>query len=57
MDLSLLQDSLSDFATLGKNLGAAFTGVPELLLSIVEFFNSFGDNTETTSDAANNLSS
>lgn len=57
MDLSLLKDSLSDFATLGKNLGPALKNIPELLLDIIAFFQGFGDNVDDTSDAAGNLSS
>ncbi|EEW51116.1 hypothetical protein HMPREF0290_0310 [Corynebacterium efficiens YS-314] len=57
MDLSLLKDSLSDFATLGKNLGPALQGIPTLLNSIIAFFQNFGDLAETTGDAAGNLSS
>lgn len=57
MDLSLLKDNLSDFATLGKNLGPALQNIPTLLNAIVSFFTNFGDLTETTGDAAGNLSS
>lgn len=57
MDLSLLKDNLSDFATFGKNVGAAFQGIPTLLTSFLEFFDNFGDNTEETSDAVDNFSS
>lgn len=48
MDLSLLQDSFSDFATFGKNVGIVFKNIPELLLDVLGFFDNFGDNTETT---------
>ena len=57
MDLSLLKDNLSDFATLGKNLGPALKNIPELLIDIVNFFTNFGDLAETTGDTAGNLSS
>ena len=57
MDLSLLKDSLSDFATLGKNLGPALQNIPGLLTSIINFLQGFGDNAETTGEAAGNLSS
>ena len=50
MDLSLLKDSLSDFATLGKNLGPALQNIPALLTGIINFFQNFGDNTDTTGD-------
>ncbi len=48
MDLSLLQDSLSDFATFGKNVGTAFQDIPAVLLSIVNFIDNFGDLTDAT---------
>ena len=57
MDLSLLKDNLSDFATLGKNLGPALQNIPTLLTSIINFFTNFGDLAETTGDTAGNLSS
>ena len=57
MDLSLLKDSLSDFATLGKNLGPALQNIPTLLTSIINFVQNFGNLTETTGEAAGNLSS
>ena len=57
MDLSLLKDNLSDFATLGKNLGPALQNIPTLLTSIVNFFTNFGDLTDNTGDAVNSLSS
>lgn len=57
MDLSLLKDNLSDFATLGKNLGPALKNIPELLIDIVNFFTNFGDLAEDTSDTAGSLSS
>ena len=50
MDLSLLKDNLSDFATFGKNVGAAFQGIPNLLTSIVSFFDNFGTLTDTTGE-------
>ena len=57
MDLSILKDSLSDFATLGKNLGPALQNIPTLLTNILNFFQNFGDLAETTGDNAGNLSS
>ena len=57
MDLSLLKDSLSDFATLGKNLDGALQTIPTLLIGILNFFQNFGDLAETTGDNAGNLSS
>lgn len=57
MDLSLLKDSLSDFATFGKNLGPALQNIPGLLTDIINFFQNFGDLAETTGDNAGNLSS
>lgn len=56
MDLSLLKDTLSDFATFGKNIETALD-IPKVLLAVIDFFQSFGDNVEDTSDAAGNLSS
>ena len=56
MDLSLLKDSLSDFATFGKNIEGALK-VPGLLLEIIAFFQGFGTNVEVTGEAAGNLSS
>lgn len=50
MDLSILKDSLSDFATFGKNIDDVFQGVPNLLTGIINFFQNFGDNTDTTGD-------
>lgn len=50
MDLSLLKDNLSDFATFGKNIGDVFQGVPNVLTFIVSFFDNFGDLTDTTGD-------
>lgn len=50
MDLSLLKDNLSDFATFGKNIGDVFQGVPNVLTLIVNFFDNFGDLTDTTGD-------
>lgn len=57
MDLSLLKDSLSDFATLGKNLDGALQGIPTLLIDIIQFFQNLGDDAEVTGEAAGNLSS
>lgn len=57
MDLSLLKDNLSDFATLGKNLGPALQNIPQLLTDIINFFTNFGDLAEGTGDAVNNFSS
>lgn len=50
MDLSLLKDNLSDYATFGKNIGDVFQGVPNVLTFIVSFFDNFGDLTDTTGD-------
>lgn len=50
MDLSLLKDNLSDYATFGKNIGDVFQGVPNVLGFIVSFFDNFGDLTDTTGD-------
>lgn len=57
MDLSLLKDSLSDFATLGKNLDGALQSIPTLLIGIINFFQNFGDLAETTGDNVTGLSS
>lgn len=48
MDLSLLKDNLSDYATFGKNIGTALQDAPALLTSIIDFFTGFGDNADTT---------
>lgn len=50
MDLSLLKDNLSDYATFGKNIGDVFQGVPNVLGFIINFFDNFGDLTDTTGD-------
>lgn len=50
MDLSLLKETLSDYATFGGNIGTAFQSIPTLLTDILDFVNNFGkyaDNTET----------
>lgn len=57
MDLSLLKDNLSDFATFGKNVGTAFQDAPALIAQFLGFFDNFGDNTEDTSTAIDNFSS
>ena len=57
MDLSLLKDNLSDYATFGKNIGTALQTIPTLLNSILDFFTGFGDNADTTGKAFENLSS
>ncbi|WP_157776026.1 PorH family porin [Corynebacterium crudilactis] len=48
MDLSLLKDNLSDYATFGKNIGTALQSIPELLGSILYFFDNIGDISEAT---------
>lgn len=50
MDLSLLKDNLSDYATFGKNIGDVFQGVPNVLSFIINFFDNFGELTDTTGE-------
>jgi hypothetical protein len=49
MDLDFIQGQFADFGTFGKNVGTAFQSIPELLLNIVDFFDSadkLSSNTE-----------
>ncbi|WP_156322922.1 PorH family porin [Corynebacterium deserti] len=57
MDLSLLKETLGNYETFGGNIGTALKGIPELLTFVIEFFQDFGDNADTTSENLDNLSS
>lgn len=57
MDLSQLADSLDDYSTFGGNIGTALQEIPNLLKSIIEFFQDFGGNTDKTSADFDALSS
>lgn len=51
MDLDFLQGQFADFGTFGKNIGTAFQYFPELLLDIVEFFDTSDKLSSNTEDA------
>ncbi|WP_158023698.1 PorH family porin [Corynebacterium glutamicum] len=57
MDLSLLKETLSDYATFGGNIGTALQDIPTLLTSILSYFENFGDLADTTGDNLDNFSS
>lgn len=57
MDLSLLKDAFSDYATFAKNIGPALQSIPTLLSSVLGFFTNFGENADITSSAFKGLSS
>lgn len=57
MDLSLLKETLGNYETFGGNIGTALKGIPALLNFVIDFFDNFGDNADTTSNNLDNLSS
>ncbi len=57
MDLSLLKETLSDYATFGGNIGTALQNIPTLLESILDFFNNFGELAGTTGENLDSFSS
>lgn len=57
MDLSLLKETLSDYATFGGNIGTALQNIPTLLTSILSFFNNFGELAGTTGENLDTFSS
>lgn len=57
MDLSLLKETLGNYETFGGNIGTALKGIPALLNFVIDFFDNFSDNADTTSNNLDNLSS
>lgn len=57
MDLSLLKETLSDYATFGGNIGTALQDIPTLLASILNFFKNFEVLADTTGDNLDSFSS
>ncbi|QGU05572.1 hypothetical protein [Corynebacterium comes] len=51
MDLGTIQELFADFGVFGKNIGIAFQSIPDLVNTVVEFFDISDKLSSNTEDA------